>query len=400
MVLAHISMRMGAVDVPTLGGFRVSFLIATGAVIVGVALAAFLPSQSKTSRPTLVAQSTDGSEEAAGPAGASETAGAGDAGVAAPGPLVSSGTEPVRFTSHLSAERPETLAKPTPSWSRPTPTTVPQADPSTPATVGVAAREGASTGFRGRVLDTSGGPVPRASITLIDRQGRQAGVTTAGADGRYALTAPAEGTYVLTGAAAGHTPHAASATYRAGTAPVEVDLILTASGRLTGTLLGGPDGLPLAGAGVVVTDSGGDVVTRTTSGSDGTWEVSRLLPGTYTVVMSADGHRPEARAVELSGGEPARQDVRLHPAATVRGTVRGPDGRPLADAAVTLVEDGTVAAHTVTGPDGVFAFSELSGRHYTLSAAGYPPHAAPISVAGGATEVLDLDLVQPAGATG
>ena len=85
MVLAHMSTRVGSVTVPTLGGFRVSFLIATGAVIVGVAVAAFLPSQSKTSRPTLVAQSTDSSEEAAGAAGTSDVAGAGDAGVGGAG---------------------------------------------------------------------------------------------------------------------------------------------------------------------------------------------------------------------------------------------------------------------------------------------------------------------------
>ncbi|MCZ1011560.1 hypothetical protein O1L68_38105 [Streptomyces lydicus] len=66
---------------------------------------------------------------------------------------------------------------------------------------------------------------------------------------------------------------------------------------------------------------------------------------------------------------------------------------------MTLVEDGAVAGHTVTGPDGVFAFSDLNGAHYTLTAAGFPPHAAPISLAGGAHEILDLDLAQPSAAT-
>ncbi|WP_437109018.1 MFS transporter [Streptomyces scopuliridis] len=45
MVLAHTSIRTGGVTVPSMDGFRISFLIATGAVIVGLVLAAFLPSQ-------------------------------------------------------------------------------------------------------------------------------------------------------------------------------------------------------------------------------------------------------------------------------------------------------------------------------------------------------------------
>ncbi|QHC24093.1 MFS transporter [Streptomyces sp. GS7] len=345
MVLAHMSTRIGPVSVPTMSGFRVSFLIATAAVALGVLVAAFLPSQRTSSRPTPVARHAEGADAADEPAAA-------DAVAATPEPA---------------AER--------------------------------APAQAPAAGFRGRVVDGAGGPVPRAGVTLIDRQGRQAGVTTADAEGRYALAAPGAGTYVLTGAAPGHTPHAVAATCRGVGAPVETDLILTAAGsRLGGTVLGGPDGTPLAGASIVVTDARGDVVTRTSSGADGSWAVAQLANGDHTLVLSAPGHQPQARAVQLSGGGPERQDARLRPNATVRGTVRGPDGQPLRDAAVTLLDDGTVAGHTVTGPDGAFAFADLSSRHYTLAAAGYPPHAAPISLTGGGDAVLDLDLVQPSGA--
>ncbi|MFE4366823.1 MFS transporter [Streptomyces sp. NPDC056835] len=70
MVLAHTSIRSGGTTVPSMDGFRISFLIATGAVIVGLVLAAFLPSQrsapgrkslagdaEQSPRPTLVAGS-------------------------------------------------------------------------------------------------------------------------------------------------------------------------------------------------------------------------------------------------------------------------------------------------------------------------------------------------------
>lgn len=364
MVLAHMSQRVGPATVPTLAGFRVSFLIATAAVLVGVVLASFLPSPGKASRPTLVGQSSDSD--------ASDASGDG----------VDSGVISGSGAGGVAAADAEVAAPDVPDV--PTMLDVPTAT---------------GPGFAGRVLDTSGTPIPGASITLIDRQGRQSGVTTADADGRYALAAPMADTYVLTGAAPGHTPYAASAMYRGEDASTRIDLILAGTGRLGGVLLGGAEDTPLAGGSIVLTDAGGEVVSRTASGTDGSWDLATVPPGPYTLVLSAPGHQPQARAVELSGGEPDRQDVRLQPTATVRGTVRGPNGRPLGDAAVTLVEDGTVAGHTVTGQDGVFAFADLSGTHYTLTAAGFPPHAVPISLAGGADETLDLDLAQPSAAT-
>ncbi len=59
MVLAHTAVPMGDVLVPSMNGFRISFLIATGAVLVGLALAAFLPSQQDTNRLTLRAASQE-----------------------------------------------------------------------------------------------------------------------------------------------------------------------------------------------------------------------------------------------------------------------------------------------------------------------------------------------------
>jgi protocatechuate 3,4-dioxygenase beta subunit len=354
MVLAHMSQRMGPATVPTMAGFRVSFLIATAAVALGVALASFLPSPHKPPRPTLLAQSPDDTD---------------DDTIDGPGRSADDTSDDTDDGTDDGADQ-RGDERGTASDPR--------------------------SGFRGRVLGSHGGPVPGASVTLIDHQGRQAGVTTAAGDGRYALAAPAAGTYVLTGAAPGHAPYAASATYRGAGATAETDLVLTPGGRLRGTLRGGPEGAPLAGGGIVVTDATGEVVARTASGPEGRWEVAQLPFGSYTLVLSAPGHQPQARAVDVSGAAGReRQDVRLRPAATVRGTVRGPGGRPLADAAMTLLADGTVTGHTVTGPDGAFAFSGLSGSRYTLTAAGYPPHATPVSLAAGAEETLDLTLTQP-----
>ncbi|MEU0526560.1 MFS transporter [Streptomyces niveus] len=150
MVLARTAIGTGPTAVPSLHGFRISFVIATAAVLGGLALAVFLPSHKASPRTELLASSED---------------------VPAPAPP------------------------------------------------GV-------RGFRGRVLDADGAPVPRANITLIDPRGRQAGLTTADDEGRYALTAPTAGEYVLAGSATGYAPYAHPATYLGGALSVDVDLVL------------------------------------------------------------------------------------------------------------------------------------------------------------------------------
>ncbi|MFF1834987.1 MFS transporter [Streptomyces sp. NPDC058231] len=158
MVLANTSVRMGPVSVPSMDGFRTSFMIATGAVVIGLVLAAFLPSQRDAMRPTLLASSAD--EVAPGVAASRPVAG--------------------------------------------------------------------SSGLHGRVLDADGAPVAHANVTLIDRTGRQAGLTVTDREGRYALAAPSGGSFVLAGSATGYAPRACPVAYPANGLPVEVDLMLTA----------------------------------------------------------------------------------------------------------------------------------------------------------------------------
>ncbi|KES04831.1 transporter [Streptomyces toyocaensis] len=59
MVLANTADTVGGVEIPTLHGFRLSFVIATAAVAVGLALALFLPSGRPPAHPQLRASSEE-----------------------------------------------------------------------------------------------------------------------------------------------------------------------------------------------------------------------------------------------------------------------------------------------------------------------------------------------------
>jgi MFS family permease len=170
MVLAKTSVQTAAGPVPTMSGFRISFMIATGAVVGGLIIASFLPGQ----------------RSAAAKAAKALKAETGGLDVGA------------------------TVAQ-----------SMSQAQPMSKSTL-----VAGSGGFTGRVLNAEGEPVGRANVTLIDRRGRQAGLTVADVDGNYLLLPPAAGDYVLAGSASGHPPLARPVSYPGEGRRVRVDLVL------------------------------------------------------------------------------------------------------------------------------------------------------------------------------
>ncbi len=242
----------------------------------------------------------------------------------------------------------------------------------------------------GTVQHHDGSRVPRAALTLIDVQGRQVGRGASGEDGRYALSVPGGGAYVLIAAAGGHQPQAVSVTV--GDRPVELDVVLGGAGRLAGSVVTA-DGSPVRDAAVTLTDVRGEVVASTRSGREGGYVITELVAGEYTLAASAPAFRPAALPVSVQSSRETRQDIELAGGAVLRGTVRAGGGRPVEDARVTLLDAaGNVVDTLTTGPDGTFRFVDLSSGEYTVIAAGYPPVATVLQMAGGGRTERDLQL--------
>ncbi|QKG26818.1 MFS transporter [Actinomadura verrucosospora] len=335
-VLARNTVHFGGAEVPDMTGFRISFVIATGAIAIGVLLAAFLPSGRRAVRHA---------GRPAQPAASGDVAA--DVPVAAP---------------------------------------VEAAAPSVPD----AAVPSGGPAVRGRVLRPDGTPLPGATVTLIDATGRQLGVVASDADGGYAIAVPAPGGYVLVGSAQGHQPEAATVTVL--DAPADADLVLGGIGGLAGTVVD-EAGEPVAGAVAVATDQRGEVVASAETGADGAFALADLAPGGYTLTVSAAGRRPAARPVRVEGGDPALVEIELPAGPALRGTVRGRGGEALGDAHVSLVDQaGNVVATARTGPDGAYAFEGLAPEDYTVVASGYPPVAVPLDLSGAGRDDFDIAL--------
>lgn len=242
----------------------------------------------------------------------------------------------------------------------------------------------------GTVQHPDGTVVPRAALTLIDVAGQQIGRGASGDDGRYALATPGVGSYVLIAAAGGHQPQAVSVTV--GERPVELDVVLGGAGRLAGSVLTA-DGSPVRDATVTLTNVHGEVVASSRSGREGGYVITELVAGEYTLAASAPAFRPAALPVTVQAARETRQDVELAGGAVLRGTVRASGGRAVEDARVTLLDAaGNVVDTLTTGADGAFRFVDLSSGEYTVIAAGYPPVATVLQVAGGGRTERDLQL--------
>jgi hypothetical protein len=245
----------------------------------------------------------------------------------------------------------------------------------------------------GTVQHSDGSGVGLAALTLIDGTGRQVGRGATATDGRFALSAPGGGSYVLIAAAGGHQPQAVSVTV--GEHPVDLDVVLGGAGRLAGAVRTA-DGTPVREAVVTLTDVRGDVVGTARSGREGEYVLAELVAGEYTLAASAPAFRPAALPVTVQASRETRQDIELAGGAVLRGTVRAPGGRTVEDARVTLLDAaGNVVDSVTTGPDGNFRFVDLAAGEYTVIAAGYPPVATVLQVAGGGRTERDLQLGHP-----
>ncbi|MGV9274518.1 MFS transporter [Streptomyces griseosporeus] len=252
---------------------------------------------------------------------------------------------------------------------------------------------GSGIPVRGFVRGAESAPVPQAAVTLISLAGRQLGRSVAQADGSYAVDAPGAGSYVLIASADGFQPQAS--TIVVNDEPVAYDVLLSGTSGLTGVVRAAESAQPVQDAMVIVTDVRGDLLATGSTGEQGEFAFTELVPGTVTVAVNAAGFRPRALPVEIGGTGVTRVEVDLDAGAQVQGVVRAPHG-PLADARVTLVDAaGNVVGTATTGADGAYAFTDLDSGEYTVIATGYPPVATALTVAGRGTDGHDIELAHP-----
>jgi hypothetical protein len=146
-----------------------------------------------------------------------------------------------------------------------------------------------------------------------------------------------------------------------------------------------------------VANTRGEIAGAASTGPDGSYRLSQLAEGQYTLVVAAAAYAPLAEQVVVEEGELVTRDVELPASGAVTGTVLVADGTgPFAGAEVTLTNEvGTEIAAATADPDGNFTLSDVPSGRYTLVAGGYRPGVATLAAGNGRTRQADITLTLP-----
>ncbi|HXI17228.1 MAG TPA: carboxypeptidase regulatory-like domain-containing protein [Chloroflexota bacterium] len=263
-------------------------------------------------------------------------------------------------------------------------------------------------GLTGIVADQSTGlPIPGATVQVFDASGALAGVATAGTDGRYLFTPFPSGQYTVMGWAFGYPDVVNSGVVVPPGTLTRRDLVLVPLiGSLTGIVLDEGTGQPIPGATVEVAWSDGQPRIAITS-SSGTFAYANVPPGSYALRSSSSGYLsgPGAAAaalIPIGGG--AAVTMQLTPQlGGIFGVVTDlVTGLPIPGATVQLLSATGLVLETMTaGPDGTYATDDLPA--YTtyglrFSASGYAPRSDGATTTAGRKNEVNASLVPGLGA--
>jgi predicted MFS family arabinose efflux permease len=181
---------------------------------------------------------------------------------------------------------------------------------------------------------------------------------------------------------------------------VETEPVTAAAGGVAvHGVVRGSEGVAVPGAAVTLISPAGRQLGRCVARSDGGYTLDAPGAGSYVLIASADGCRPQASTVVVAG-EALAHDILLEGTSGLTGVVRAADGDAPVEGATVVVTDvrGDVLATGTSTEQGEFAFAELVPGAVTVavSAAGHRPLALPVDIGG--QGVTRVEAVLQAGA--
>ncbi|RCK80077.1 MAG: Cna B domain protein [Candidatus Ozemobacter sibiricus] len=223
----------------------------------------------------------------------------------------------------------------------------------------------------GLVTDANALPINGANITLYSNSNLVSSSNT-GSDGRFIISA-APGNYELRISKSGFVNLIQAVTIEAGRTTAVVAPLTPSSptpqAKIRGIITNQTDQVQEGALIRLVPQSQTGTSVETTSSQDGTYSVT-VAPGTYSMTVTKSGYGSDQRIISLAANEERFLDIRLGARVTLTGTVKLDTSKEaLANITVEAYRDNFLVQSTVTTPEGVFLFTDLSAGMYTIGLA-------------------------------
>ncbi|MGM7701591.1 carboxypeptidase regulatory-like domain-containing protein [Pseudalkalibacillus sp. Hm43] len=216
--------------------------------------------------------------------------------------------------------------------------------------------------------EDTGDPLSEASLKITDAFGITNAHAITDINGQYAVDSLTPGNYVITIAADGRGAKNISA-YIEPDQTTELNVSLKKlTGVLTGTVRS--DGLPVSGAKVDVV-SNHVVMAKTFANSDGTYTISGLSPGRYTVIFTADGYSTTSLGAIIENNETTLLNANIKTIfGTINGLVTKENGDPLPGAVILVnnSDSDVLVARILTNSNGGYNVNDLNPGSYSVTA--------------------------------
>jgi hypothetical protein len=254
-------------------------------------------------------------------------------------------------------------------------------------------REGVSNGSSsGHYLIVSGGVRTEAgqaragaTITVINPAGEEVARTSADDNGNFEVRGLPGGAYTILAISLPYRPNAALIAGSAGQTSVE--LILQGRGTVTGRLLTGAGGSPLAGTEVrLVHQEGASPAMNTASDDSGRFRFDEVPEGSWSIAAQCPGHRSANMELDVTAGGEIDRELILTPLGHLQGEVVLGNSSPVAGVRLSLVHsDGQLVAATTTDENGSYHFADIEPASYVVVCLTVDPEPDLLSVASGQT---------------
>lgn len=209
-----------------------------------------------------------------------------------------------------------------------------------------------------------------ATVQVVNSQNVLVATTLTNGSGQYSVIGLVPGSYSVVFLADGFSSQAVGAVITSNT-PTTVNADLS---RLAGTLTGVVQNSGAAGiAGALATVFQNNIqIAAVNTDENGTYTISGLAPGTYTVVFSAENYQSATVGAMIENGQTTTLNVTLAGSpGRLNGTVLDEASNPISGATVNVqISTGTgiIIATVVTQNDGTYAVEGLAPGSYSVVA--------------------------------